>query len=485
MSTRPNILLVMTDHQRGETVLPQHPCLLPNVKKLATEGLRFNQVYCPSPHCCPSRATFFTGMYPSRHGVWNNICNRQRLSRGVPKDMRMWSQDLADAGYQLHFSGKWHVSIDETPKDRGWIEHFASGTQPNEHGTTWERLGANANRPLPTTRGEGQIIRQGYGMWPAYGVRTPNANDHDEKTLALAHEAIRTASRQPDPWCVWCGLIGPHDPYHVPAKYLDMYKLDDVPLPPSYSDNLLDKPNIYRKMATHIFGQLSPREVRETIRHYWAYCTYLDDKIGELLRTLDQTGQADNTLVIFMSDHGDYCGDHGLFAKGIPAFRGAYHVPMIMRWPKGLAGRGRTVDEFISLADIAPTLTQLAGKSPDPQLSGRSLVPFINGQTPADWRDAMFTQCNGVEVYYTQRSAFTKSHKYVFNGFDFDELYDLENDPHEMRNLAADPRYDTIKRDLGRRLWRFAASQDDTAMLGYITTMLADFGPSVAFETDR
>lgn len=133
----PNILIVMTDHQRGDTVLPQHPTFTPNLVRLSQEGVTFTQAFCPSPHYCPSRATFFTGLYPSRHGVWNNICNDQALSWGLKPDVRLWSQDLAAAGYQLHFCGKWYVSVEESPADRGWVQHFVSGDRGTHHGFRW------------------------------------------------------------------------------------------------------------------------------------------------------------------------------------------------------------------------------------------------------------------------------------------------------------------------------------------------------------
>ena len=115
------------------------------------------------------------------------------------------------------------------------------------------------------------------------------------------------------------------------------------------------------------FGQLSEREVRDGIRHFWAYCTYLDDLFGQLLAALDATGQRDNTLVLYTSDHGDYCGEHGLFAKGIPCFQGAYRVPAVIRWPAGIVNPGRRVDAFVSLADFGPTFLEVAGVAPAPQ----------------------------------------------------------------------------------------------------------------------
>ena len=115
----PNILIFMTDHQRGDTVLPGHPAIVPNVTNLARGGITFSETFCPAPHCCPARATFHSGLYPTRSGVWNNVCNDQRLSAGLKPGLTLWSEDLKEAGYRLVWSGKWHVSIEESPKDRG------------------------------------------------------------------------------------------------------------------------------------------------------------------------------------------------------------------------------------------------------------------------------------------------------------------------------------------------------------------------------
>ena len=478
----PNFLIVMTDHQRGDTVLPEHSAVTPNLSKMVAEGVAFTKAFCPSPHCCPARATFFTGQYPSRHGVWNNICNDQALSRNVKPSATFWSRDLRDAGYDLHFSGKWHVSLDVRPVDVGWNEHFVSATSATEHGISWDRY-QKISHPQSTTRNDGEILRPGYtSPYRFYGTReisNPHA-DHDEKTLALAHDALAKTSAK-NPWAMYVGLIGPHDPYYVPSQFLDLYDPDEIPLPVSYNDSLADKPRIYQRMR-NVFGQLSPREVKEAIRHFWAYCSYLDHRFGQLLAALDATGQAENTVVIYCSDHGDYAGEHGLFAKGIPCFRGAYHVPAVVRWPGGLRSAGRRESAFVSLADVGPTLLEAAGLSVDSaRFTGQSLVPFLRDQQPSSWRDDIHTQCNGVELYYTQRSVSTARYKYVFNGFDFDELYDLQNDPHEMRNLAELSAYQSVKHHMCQRLWKFAYQQGDTAINAYITTALAPQGPASAF----
>lgn len=481
--SRPNILVFMSDHQRADTVLPDHICRTPHLDRFAAEGVRFTQTFCPSPHCCPSRATFMTGLYPSRHGVWNNVCNATALSRGVPPSIRHWSQDLVQVGYDLAYSGKWHVSAEEGPEARGWRELFVSGNRAIGNEESWKQYAEIAAAPNPPQRGPGEILRPGYGTYRAYRDTGNKRPRHDEMTVDAALGELPRLAAGNTPWALFVGATCPHDPYNAPRRYLDLYRPEDMPLPLSYADDLADKPRVYRRMREMRWGQLSPDEVREAIRHYLALCSYLDDQFGRLLKTLESTGQADNTLVLYCSDHGDYCGEHGLFAKGIPCFRGAYQVPAIMRWPAGIENPDRSVGAFVSLADFAPTFTELAGATPAPGLTGRSLVPFLRNRTPNDWRDEMHTQCNGVELLYTQRSVSTLDWKYVFNGFDDDELYDLRNDPEEMRNLASDPAYDTIKQAMCRRLWRFAHDEDDSAIQQYITVSLAPWGPAEALKT--
>jgi arylsulfatase A-like enzyme len=479
---KPNILIYMTDHQRGDTALPEHPALTPNVSRLAAEGVLFDNAWCPTPHCCPSRATFVTGLYPSRHGVWNNICNEMALSHGLRNGVRCWSEDLVQQGYRLAWSGKWHVSITESPKDRGWQELSVSGFRPYETGC-WERYRQLAQEREKTERGEGEILRPGYGHYRMYGAVENSQVRDDEKVVDFALDALPKLAAGGEPWCVYVGVSGPHDPYFVHQRYLDKYDLEKVPLPKSYFEDVSQKPAIVQRMRKQLWGQLTEREIREGIRHFWAYCTFLDELFGRLLSALDATGQAEDTLVLYCSDHGDYCGEHGLFAKGIPCYRGAYHVPTVIRWPRAITSPGRRVNEFVSLADFGPTFVDVAGRQPDPALTGRSLVPFLKNDPPSDWRQEICTQCNGVELYYTQRSIATREWKYVFNGFDRDELYRLTDDPDEMVNLAEDRALDGTKRELLRRMWRFAHREDDVhAINSYITTGLAPYGPALAFS---
>jgi arylsulfatase A-like enzyme len=319
-----------------------------------------------------------------------------------------------------------------------------------------------------------------YKSYPTHTSKGYEAHP-DYKVIQSALDALPKLAAQAAPWFLFVGPLGPHDPFEVPERFVQLYDPASIPLPPSFHDTLEDKPRVYQRMRRQYWGQLSEDEVRDSIRHYWAYCTLEDALFGEILDALDATGQAENTLVLRMSDHGDYAGAHGLYLKGVPAFREAYNIVTIARWPRGLKRPNREVDDFVTLADFAPTFLDLAGAPLPGHLTGRSLVPFFNDERPADWPDAFFTQFNGVELYYTQRSVTTHAFKYVYNGFDFDEFYDLRNDPHEMINLNDHPDYQESKHDLVRRMWRFAARENDIIFNPYGTVALAPWGPADAF----
>lgn len=478
----PNLLIVMTDHQRGDTVLPQGGIHLPHTAALAERGVRFSRAFCPSPHCCPARATFFSGLYPSQHGVWNNLLNGQRLSDGLVPGTRLWSSDLAAAGWHCAFAGKWHVDRATRPRDHGWQEHRVSAVSSDHHGPRWEDWERQAGKAEDASpRRPGQSLRPGWGRNGLYHAVQEDGRSHDELTLESALGALDGLLHGSEPWCLFVGLTNPHDPYQAPGRLLDRVPLDGVALPPSFEDDLADKPGLYRRLRRQVFDQLPPEEVRQAIRHYRAACLWTDEMLGRLVERIDRDPAGRRTAVLSLSDHGDYAGDHGLFAKGIPCFTGAYHVPMVWRLPEGLGPVGRTLDAFASLADVSPTLLELAGLPVPGGLAGRSLLPFLRGGAPADWRDAIHFQCNGVELYATQRALRTDHWHYTFNGFDEDELYDLRSDPHQLRNLAREPGLDEVRRDCCRRHWRFARDHADQAMNPYLTVGLAPWGPLTAF----
>lgn len=475
----PNILIFMTDQQRGDSVLADHPCPLPHAGGLARSGVTFSRTYCPSPHCCPSRASFFTGLMPTEHGVWNNVSTQNALTRGLKPGTRLWSEDLAKAGYSLEYSGKWHVSDESNPSDHGWHEGFFTAGKGSFMDRSWESYldGSPSPEHRSDERPEAFIPRDGYPDYHHYGPR--DLHQHDEKTVESARESLSKQVRGRDPWVNYCGVIGPHDPYFPPNRYLDRVRNLSVTLPASFEDDMSDKPGLYRRVR-QVFGKLTPREHAEAIRHYWAYCLYVDDLFGSLLKILDESGQAENTLVLFTSDHGDYAGEHGLWCKGLPCFHGAYHIPAVVRYPAGGAVGGTVSSPFASLLDFGPTFLDAAGVNVDRAMTGLSLMPFLKGGTPERWRDAVFTQSNGNELYGIQRSIRTESWHFTYNGFDLDELYDLQKDPNQMVNLMPGGKHEAVARDLMARIWRFGADRGETCINPYIMVGLAKTGPASA-----
>ena len=476
---RPNILIFMTDQMQEQVTLPEHPCKTPNIEKLAREGVRFPYAYPPMAHCCPSRASFFTGLYPSQHGIHNNVLNEQAIGKALKPGVETFSEKLKNDGYNMYFSGKWHVSSDEMPSDRGWEELYTTSNTKQYHGFRRKQWMETDYNKTVTERGNGEIVRPGWGTYRLYGTAKQNQeNDSDRITINKAIEKIHSLDSGSEPWCMFVGVTGPHDPFIIPEKYSKLYNPDDIDLPPNYHDDLNDKPGIYRRMRRR-FNQLSEREVKESIAHYWGFCTMMDDMFGEVMGALECSGQKDNTLVIFLSDHGEHCGAHGLYAKGISTFEEGYRIPCIMSWTGVIENQGRTVNEFVAIMDIAPTIIEAAGADNLNKCAGMSLLPFLRNEAVENWRNCIFTQCNGVEVYYTNRMVRTKKYKFVYHPTDIDELYDLEKDPYELVNLADNPDMSDVKKGMYSLMWKCANESEDTIFNPYITVASADFGPAI------
>lgn len=482
---KPNILIFMTDQQRGDTIPPFKKAKTPHLDKFCQEGITFSNAFTVSPHCCPSRATFFSGLYPSQHGVWNNVDVGNTLSKGLYDGVKLFSEDLKEAGYKLYYSGKWHVSHVESPLDRGFDVmnvpkpiHKTMFRHECPDGVEWNHYEGFTQRK---DRLEGEIIRNGYPSFTLYGETEKPFNDQSVTNDAI--EMLKTRPKDNIPWSQFIGTLGPHDPYFVPKEYLEMYDINDIDLSDSFCDKMQDKPALYRRTRDR-FDQLTDQEQKEAIRHYLAFCTYEDALFGSVLETLEQTGEIENTLVLYISDHGDYMTDHGLWCKGLPCFKGAYHIPVVVRWPKGITNPGRITDAFISMADFAPTFLEAANIEANREFTGHSLMPYFQDKMPTEWPDATYTQSNGNELYGIQRSVMTKDWKYVYNGFDYDELYDLHNDPNEMNNVIDKAENADMLKQLCKRLWKFSHKTGDVAINPYILTSFASYGPGVLFEED-
>lgn len=480
MNKRPNIVVFMTDQQNGDTLTPRYPAILPNLEAFLKNAVVMDEAYCASPHCCPSRASFFTGKYPSEHGVWNNVEVDNAISRGLYDGVVLFPEALKAAGYRTYFSGKWHVSAYEGPKDRGFDtvlhEHISNYGRfaPENKGRTkdWEVVYSKKERIAfdGEKAGFGQLVREGYPKYAQFGV---NENPYgDRTTVSKACELISSYEGE-EPFFLYAGVKGPHDPYCPPQEFIDWYRDVKIELPENFEDTMEDKPALYRRTRERF--ALSKEEYIESIRRYLAFVSFEDNLFGQLLEAIRQKGIYENTYVFYLTDHGDYLGAHGLWAKGLPCFREAYHICAAISGP-GIKGETH-VKDLVSIVDFAPTIAEMAGISF--ACTGHSLLPFLKGQRPKQWRSELYTQTNGNELYGIQRAVWDKQWKYVFNGFDYDELYDLENDPWELRNLINEEGHQEIIKKYCRKMWRFAKETGDNCTCPYIMVSLAPYGPGI------
>jgi len=259
MPERPNILIVMTDQEQAAVVDPAHPCHTPHATRLAEQGVTFTQAYTPTAHCSPARATFMTGLYPSRHGIYNNVFNSAAIHRALNPGVATFGELLRDAGYRMKYAGKWHASAVECPADRGWDELIATSVAGAHHGRSVEQWQADAQTGADVEpRQRGTIARPGWGAFPVYGsvpndaILSAQGLRHDEEVVSAAVEALPDLASRPGPWAMFVGLIGPHDPFIVPERYRKMYDPATIALPPSYHDSLEDKPRVYQRMRRQL-----------------------------------------------------------------------------------------------------------------------------------------------------------------------------------------------------------------------------------------
>ncbi len=496
--SRPNVLIFMTDQQRADTISGDsvHRAITPRLDDFRETATTYTRAYAPAPHCCPSRTSFFSGVYPSEHGVWNNVNVTNSLSRGPRPGTPFWSEEFLSAGYELAISGKWHISDSMPPSQLGWKELFPERFVRGTSGSAEEATAAARARELAVlreappspesgARRPGEILRPGYPAYELFGVEEDPFRD--AQIVQAGIDYLREPKEKP--WVLYVGTLGPHDPYVPPQRFIDMYDFDAIELPASFDDTMHDKPNLYRRTRQR-FDQMTRDEHREALRRYLAFCSYEDYLFGRALDALTESGLAEETVVLYTSDHGDYAAEHGLWTKGLPAFQGAYHVPFALRVPAGTVSA--EVADSVSLCDVGPTLLDACGIA---QTARRSGVSALDRSHEA--RD-VFYQTNGNEIYGMQRTIVSGRFKLVVNLFDFDELYDLEADPQEMTNLlhvGLPPRetgtgpvsevpdeYRDVVRGLYQRLWRFAVEHEDEILNEYILTALSSYGPMDVLE---
>ncbi len=452
---RPNIILIMTDQQRYDTIgaLGFPYMRTPHLDRLAREGLVFEQCYCTAPSCVPSRASFFNAQYPHTLGVYNN----------AHPWGRSWVGRFQAAGYHTVNVGKMHTGPMDAPC--GFDQRFVV---------------ENKDRPLRLNRPHGNF----YDEWDKFlnnsGVRKPSRHSYraehpDYETALGAYEWPLEEKYHPDvfvgtmaewfieqresqsPLFLQIGFPGPHPPYDPPGRVLKYYDDVALPVPEVSEEELAGQPppqTAYRREmieGNHDAVRWHEHPTREQLlrlrRHYAANVTLIDEQVGRILRALEQKGYLENAIVLFTSDHGDCLGDHGHIQKWT-MYDCITRMPTIV-WAPGRLPTGKQVDELIQQMDLVPMLFELVGLEP-PDGSAVSALPVALGERGG--REVVFAEHSAdnilkeVKFITMVRSRDWKLVHYLDQPWG--ELYDLQGDPQEARNLWGDPAHRGVRQEL-------------------------------------
>jgi len=421
---RPNILLIMSDEHNASVMgcAGNSIANTPNLDRLAARGVFFENCYCNSPLCVPSRLSFTSGKYVSRVGAWNNDC--WLPSDAYPSVARL----LNGAQYESFLCGKMHY---DRTRRYGFTE-----------------IGGEMNRSFKTGRGG---RRKADDLEPVKGISERFDEFHTgENSSVLSHDrAVTTgvsaflAERDAgaSPFFLLAGYLAPHFPLIVPEAFWKKYE-GKVPLPEIPEGYLETLPLNYKHLRIGFNMEDAPEEiVRRGRELYYALTEWVDTEIGKILSALDASPHGDNTVVIYTADHGENMGEHGLWWKNC-LFNTAARVPLIVSWPARWAG-GQRRTEVCSLVDVAATLAALAGTEAPPDWDGDSMLGWLDGE--GGWKDRAVSEYyahNIASGYVMYREG---AYKYVYHCPPDEthpcerELYCLKDDRGELHNLAGDP----------------------------------------------
>jgi arylsulfatase len=451
------VLVICTDQQRWDSLgcYGSQEVRTPRIDGLAAGGTLFERCYATNPVCAPSRASMLTGAYPYQHGLWANGVK-------LPAERVTLLRDLAAAGYGTGLVGKLHLS----PCADGRTE------DPAEYGFQWNRWshGPPQSAPgnsyhlwlaerFPKLAAEAAASgRPGTDLPPA-GSSTGAYHDmpaeaHYSRWAAEAAVEFIDSTGPEEPWLLWVNFFDPHHPFAAPPEYVRRVSERRRRPPIGSADDLLGRPRPLQGLSERSyagssrgFQEYRQDEISQIRDRYWAMIDLVDEQVGYVLRAAEEAGPPEDLLVLFISDHGEMLGDHGLLLKGPMMYEGAMRVPCILRWPTRVPA-GQRVDGLVSLADVAATISHAAGIEAPAGGHGRSLVEVAAGTSEprkavlAEYRDsghpsdpAISTTlvCNG------RYKAIVWHRQHDHGAEPTGELYDLEADPDELVDLWHDP----------------------------------------------
>ena len=482
--SQPNILIILTDGTQAATIEGDHPCLTPHLEELARRGVTFQNAHTTCPTCSPARASLMTGLLPHNHGVLEVEHGRDDDQCVLRTEHLHFAQRLSAAGYHTGYFGKWHIERSQEVQRFGWQTSVVKGAAHLKY------LGRGDSGPSTIELNEDSC---GYIEGPAgyrrvlhWGVTTtPIEQRYPAVTVDDAAQFLNERFQEDAPWCCCVSFSEPNEALVVGQQTLDRYDIDSIPLPDNFHDTMDDKPNIYRR-GRSIGNALSEEHWRHARACYFGRVTELDDQVGRLTRQLETAGQLDDTVIVFLSDHGRYVGAHGFDAHNFGAFEEIYRIPLIVAGP-GIASDSNCAAQ-VSIADLGSTICEL-GQADSLTEATTSLTEAADSKSfqkllaepetvPAEFETG-YAEYHGTRFGLTQRILWQGDWKFVFNGFDFDELYHLADDPHELTNLAAEPDYQARVKSMMSQIWRQVRDTNDRTIheTHYFSMRFASVGP--------
>ncbi|WP_420179855.1 choline-sulfatase [Paenarthrobacter sp. TA1.8] len=430
MASQPNVLVLMADQMTSASIdlITKGDIVAPNLAALIERSASFADTYCAYPLCSPSRASLMSGRLPSNIGAYDNGAE-------FPASVPTIAHYLRNEGYDTTLIGKMHfLGPDQL---HGFENRLTPELYPCDFSWTprWQRDAARY--PYETGAGNsdvGTVLDSGPAVWTMQ-------MEHDEEVSLLARHHILNAARpgRLRPWMATVSFTSPHDPFVISQEYLDLYDEETIPMPAvspvKYED--LDE---HSKLVYEINGMakysIAESETRRARRAYFAMISYVDAKIGDVLQALEETGQAQDTLVVFTSDHGEMLGERGMWFKKT-FFEPSVQVPLLISYPGRITPRRSTGP--VSLVDVLPTVLDLVGARSEqgrPHLDGTSLAPDLLDSTKSDISTVAFVEGHDNATVAPRFMVREGDYKLVYSEAYAPMLFNLRLDPHELKNLA-------------------------------------------------
>ncbi|TNJ66126.1 DUF4976 domain-containing protein [Paenibacillus hemerocallicola] len=490
---KPNILIITTDQQHFNTIhaLGNETIRTPNLDKIVQDGIAFERAYVANPVCSPSRSTIITGEYPSRHGCWN-------IGVALDQHRTTLGQLLKEQGYATGLFGKAHFqpvlnkgSFEAPPHIhnrefwRNWSGPYYGFDQvamvhghADEASSHGMHYGAwLVDQGIDPARYFGPKGGHREGSWdlPEQLHYTRWTADRTIDFIEAAAEGGRDSQEKDQPFMAWCSFQDPHNAFLCPEPWNSMYDPADMPPFHEREGEMADKPRIHQCLIEdrmkeldvnvtadpgHDTGgiqclgltneKIGRERARKWLSSYYAMVSLIDYHIGRIMEKLEQLDIADETLIIFTSDHGDYAGNHGLWLKGPIHYEDIIRVPFLVRW-KGTLPTGVKTNSLMSLVDLAPTILEACGIEAPGSMQGVSQWATLQ-QPHSSKRDWCLVENRAEPTFYV-KTLITERYKLnYFLGRNEGELYDLAEDPHEFVNLYDHPEYSCLKTELLMKL---------------------------------